>query len=773
MNRTALCALMAASLNATACGLHRPNLPWRTIDDPGTQQSANPDREDCRDESTGPGVLDSLANKNTQTRTRCTSHEVYSETETHPEFDLHIVEFDDQGLFWNRQEVERSLRQIREVSEKQDVLVIVFFHGWFNNADVCNGKLACFRELVALAAQAEKRFVEPQRKQVIETRTDQARASQPRRVIGVFGGWRGETLAVPGLKFVTFWGRKSAAHTVGENGAATELIARLSRIVRRQADAGNDTPSGNGGAKSQTPVDGRGLTGSSLVVIGHSFGGALVMSAVNNELSRAAGEALAEDGSEKLVRSRLADLTVLINPAVEASRFDSVRRAAATATFRPEQLPILLTLSSEADRPNQMLFPIGQSVAFSQKAARSREQWQSMIQSLGTFRAYQTHRLIALDTGFPHYRKVDCQCDSGIRDYGGLLLNDLDDLYQELRELHDGLRAGQKRDINADAFDHGRRQAFKYSRLEPMQDVDPNSPFMMVRVDDDVINGHSDIFNHRIVDFVIRTFVLAELKRLVVESGVRLEHPSPPATDPPVPQPGLPACFVVQRSPEGVVSTVKADRSVLPERGLTTTVRIDRLDGERPADRLSLERQIDDTEREFPFTFSRPTTYWLTASGPSGLRCNALEMTVGRPQERTRLFGAYGVVGLADGIGAQFGGSFWVKRLGVQSSVIFPAATDRDPTYDVELGYRGNRGIGGVGYRRRRGTEIDEAEKIGYVHYTLELPGLRLLGNTWSTWLGLEFSPIATMTGSDAWTGQFDFSLRLQIRLPRERWFNR
>jgi hypothetical protein len=110
-------------------------------------------------------------------------------------------------------------------------------------------------------------------------------------------------------------------------------------------------------------------------------------------------------------------------------------------------------------------------------------------------------------------RTAGCQCEAGIRDYGPLLL-------ERLARINESL---QKRSLNPpgqslDELAQGRRREFVHSRLEPMQDVDPHSPFMMVQVDDDVIGGHSDIFNQRIVDFMLEFFLLAEAKRAVIEA---------------------------------------------------------------------------------------------------------------------------------------------------------------------------------------------------------------------------------------------------------------
>jgi hypothetical protein len=496
------CAAVALACTA----VHRPNEPWRTVA-PTTLDSANPDRGGCpapaNPYTTERLILPELGSKQKQALVRCAAHEQYVARDQHPAFDLFTIEFDDQGRYWSQAAVESALDEIQKVRDKDgDVLIVLFFHGWFNNADVCNGKLACFRELLSLVARAEREYVKAAR--AVNT------AAKERKVIGVYGAWRGETLAVPVAKqLFTFWGRKSAAHTIGENGAVTELISRLAAVAHPHL-----RPTGNG-PRHATPAGGEEerLTDddSAIIAVGHSFGGALLLSGIGSVISEAAGRALTAKAQRPVIEGPV-DLVVLVNPAVEASRFDSLRRTAALVNFGEQQLPILLTLSSERDRPNQALFPIGQAVALTQKAARSREQWLSMIESVGTYQPNQTHTLIGTDPApAPRQQRFDCQCDARIQDYADLLLNRLTATY-EAKDLD--LRLGTRRD-------------FQFSRLEPMQDSNPNSPFMMVRVDGQVINGHSDIFNKRIIDFMLEFFFLHETKREVVQRERRSGRRTP------------------------------------------------------------------------------------------------------------------------------------------------------------------------------------------------------------------------------------------------------
>ena len=105
-------------------------------------------------------------------------------------------------------------------------------------------------------------------------------AGTPRRVVGVYVGWRGGTIRTRGVKQLTFWGRKHTAHVVGDNGAVTAVIERLRAMVDKSRHS-----QGAGPSKSAFDT-------TSLVFVGHSFGAALLYSAVATSLNGSVGAAI-------------------------------------------------------------------------------------------------------------------------------------------------------------------------------------------------------------------------------------------------------------------------------------------------------------------------------------------------------------------------------------------------------------------------------------------------------------------------------------------------
>jgi hypothetical protein len=90
-----------------------------------------------------------------------------------------------------------------------------------------------------------------------------------------------------------------------------------------------------------------------------------------------------------------------------------------------------------------------------------------------------------------------------------------------LRPLYEALRdpdGGPARVEPKDLLKLGAYQEFMHSRLEPIRDVDPNNPFLMVTVDREVVREHSDIFNPRFIDFLIEFVIRTEVKREQVKA---------------------------------------------------------------------------------------------------------------------------------------------------------------------------------------------------------------------------------------------------------------
>lgn len=101
--------------------------------------------------------------------------------ERHESFTLGIVEFDDQGYYWDRRQADALIDEIRrEAAGPGDpaVVVNVFVHGWRHTADVCDASLCCYREVLGHVAR-----------QQAEVLARGGSGRRPMKIFGVFVGW--------------------------------------------------------------------------------------------------------------------------------------------------------------------------------------------------------------------------------------------------------------------------------------------------------------------------------------------------------------------------------------------------------------------------------------------------------------------------------------------------------------------------------------------------------------------------------------------------------
>ncbi len=214
----------------------------------------------------------------------------------------------------------------------------------------------------------------------------------PREVAGVYLGWRGGSVTVPLLENLTFWDRKNTAQKVG-HGGVTEVLSRLELIKQDK--------------ESTDPGHSR----TRLVVVGHSFGGAVVSTALAQVLESRFVQTIGPAGVQSDVAG-FADLVVLINPAFEAMQFSPLSdMATERGTYFASQLPVVLELTSEADYATRYAFPAGRWLSTRFEKTRDRTRWNAVtrqqetidesdanITAVGHFPPYRTHRL------YPHQR---------------------------------------------------------------------------------------------------------------------------------------------------------------------------------------------------------------------------------------------------------------------------------------------------------------------------------------------------------------------------------
>ena len=342
-----------------------------------------------------------------------------------------IIEFDDQGALMRRELKNQIVGQIDELGTSEDVLMVVFAHGWKNNAAPDNGNLRDFLEILT-------------RLEAIDQMVCRGHSCEGRRVVGVFLGWRGLSASVEPFKTMSFWNRKKRAHRVGQDGA-TEVLSELAKINARRRN-------------------------NRLVIVGHSFGGALIYTALQQQLIR--DTAFLNHGS---VPRNSADLVVLVNPAFEAARFTSLHEKSASMDFKQSQRPVLAIFTSVTDTATKTAFPIGRtfSTLFTKYNPDRPDQSKLNRTAIGHYGGYQTHALVS---------KPD-QIDVAA-----------------LSRSVCGWEEFQKGET--DQWDLGVIALQRKSLIK--QPGQRNNPYYNVAVDDVIVSGHNKIWGDQFMEFLYR-----------------------------------------------------------------------------------------------------------------------------------------------------------------------------------------------------------------------------------------------------------------------------
>jgi hypothetical protein len=238
---------------------------------------------------------------------------------TVPDCRLAIVEFDDEGLCFDRTRLGDLEPQLAAL-DGTNPIIIAFVHGWKHNAAATDDNLVAFRDLLAQTASNEQHDAQ-----------QHGRTARP--VLGVFVSWRG--LSWDGnivWAELSFWDRLQAAQRLAQ-GSPRELLGRLKAFRNRQ-------PLGDDGRPRAT-----------LLIIGHSFGGLIVFTALAQSLIEAAST------QEKLVPS-FGNLVLLLNPAFSAISYLPIHQIVAERKFQ-DQLPVFVSATAENDGATGTLYPVG------------------------------------------------------------------------------------------------------------------------------------------------------------------------------------------------------------------------------------------------------------------------------------------------------------------------------------------------------------------------------------------------------------------------------
>ncbi|NUU39278.1 esterase [Pseudomonas sp. C2B4] len=403
------------------------------------------------------------------------------ETSAESGYFLGFVEFDDQGDLKDRRQMHAVVDHLYTEAAKKDLLMVVFIHGWHHTARPNDGNIETFQKVLSKIATAE----------TIEA----GKAGRPaREVMGIYGGWRGDSLALGPLNVITFWDRKNTASEVG-HGDVTELLSRIElvkrtkdSIARRDAatqqltrianDAKNKKQSANSvndepltpasvcaepTKESTTEIS----SNTKLVVVGHSFGGLVVQSAIGQILEdRAIRTKGGNEGCMADVEG-FGNLVVMINPAFEAQQYSTLRNVSSERkSYPPQQLPALLILTSKGDDATGIAFPLGRRFS----TVFEKDGWKGEnISAVGHYPPYLTHEL---------YKNPSSKTDPN-------------------------LLSSWAKDAPSN-----KKLAIAGLILERTKDGSRN-PYLNVSVTQDLIEDHNDIGRPEIIEFIKQMILLS------------------------------------------------------------------------------------------------------------------------------------------------------------------------------------------------------------------------------------------------------------------------
>ena len=408
------------------------------------------------------------------------------ETETNL---LGFVEFDDHGWLWDANQMHAVVNRIAEEDKKQGLIILVLAHGWKHNASYQDANVASFRAVLADL-------------QDVENKSSAQLPRPPRKVVGLYVGWRGLSQTLPVLKEFTFWERKRTAHAVGQ-GAVCELMAELDKLRKQSRIRQNELEQ-----QHTNLADLRQPT--LLILVGHSFGGAVTYSALAPYLQERLVDTLDQAGHETLPRG-FGDLVVLINPAFEAARFQILKRSSDERSYGTNQAATLAILTSKADWATKIAFKIGRlvSTAF-EKNRPDQDQFGANVTAVGHFRPYITHDLNAKKPIPPpaHPESPAPVKMTKAEEQQRKVVGTRSESAERVRQLRAKVRATKTKPRQKVTLDDSTYE-FSSSVLVPRPATHkPHDPVYVISVDPKIIPSHDEIDKPEFITF-LREFILA------------------------------------------------------------------------------------------------------------------------------------------------------------------------------------------------------------------------------------------------------------------------
>lgn len=388
--------------------------------------------------------------------------------ERYPGLTLGFIELSDDGHIEDEAQKEQVFEMVRQIASEKGAIIMTFVHGWHHGASVCDSNVACFRN-------------------VLQGISDDPDRLNKGPVIGLYLGWRGEASRF--LQGATFYNRKRTAHRIGEEAG--------SRILLELADLENEV---------NAELDQKHSSGFvTMLTVGHSFGGALVFSAVDNALASewhgrdGVGPLAGPDGI-KTKRRELGDLVLLINPAFEADRYRLFDEDLSLPGRYEPECPILVTVASQGDAAVGTAFPAGRFLWLLWHPWRW-SHFRAELTGAGHYSPQWTHELRY--DGPPATAKKEpgsCGCPFASPEEIRKLRVAVDEAVRATPST-DGGPCAALRALDANGLQGSLPDGIRLTEVRPKWDR--SSPYLVMHANANLIPGHSDIYSPSFVKFLL------------------------------------------------------------------------------------------------------------------------------------------------------------------------------------------------------------------------------------------------------------------------------
>jgi hypothetical protein len=265
------------------------------------------------------------------------------------------LEFRDAGSLWSSDQKKAILAKIAELKkENRPLYLVAFVHGWHHNADdggslsdLARAKRDPVKFDYFMARQAD------QLRRLMEQRGSAAHAN----VLGIFVGWRGDSVTTFPFNKFTIGNRAAAADRLARNRNNDSLYITLRDINAAALDADPNAR---------------------MLIAGHSLGGRVLSQMLVNEIVSGTPEPLGKNTQ-----------ILALEPAVGADCYDRAFGPNAPAAPKAER-PTFISISSQDDTAISRIYPFGSIFLIHDCSTKS----SASGVTIGNHDDYLTHTLI-------------------------------------------------------------------------------------------------------------------------------------------------------------------------------------------------------------------------------------------------------------------------------------------------------------------------------------------------------------------------------------------